>query len=167
MSAPEASPREVIGIGGMALVRSGVGSIITHALGSCVGITLWCRRTHLGAMVHCQLPQSTTNPALAAQRPGIFVDTGLPLLLDELERCGAKRRELAICMAGGANVGGLGSDLFNIGAKNVTIARKILWQQRLLLRAEETGGTIPRTLQLNLQDGSVILSTGGVSRNLA
>lgn len=166
MSAPDDIGRQVIGIGGLAVARGQAGTIVTYALGSCVGITAWCRRTGLGGMVHAQLPMSSTNPALSEQKPGIFVDTGLPLLLERLEREGAARRDLKICLAGGANVGGLGTDLFNIGAKNVTIARKILWQQRLLIRAEETGGTIPRTMTLNFADGSVVLTTAGASRTL-
>ena len=158
--------RQVIGIGGMAVGQGSAGMIITHALGSCVGITLWCRQTNIGAMIHAQLPVAAKSPGLAAERPGIFVDTGLALLLAEVVKRGANRRSLRVCLAGGANVGGLTNDLFNIGAKNVTIARKILWQERLLIAGEETGGHIPRTIQLNFNDGSVTLSSGGVSRTL-
>ena len=156
--------RQVIGIGGMAVCQGGAGIIITHALGSCVGITLWCHQTHIGAMIHAQLPIAAKSPALAAERPGIFVDTGLALLLGEVIKRGANRRSLRVCLVGGANVGGLTNDLFNIGAKNVTIARKLLWQERLLLAGEETGGSIPRTIQLNFSNGSVTLSSGGISR---
>jgi chemotaxis protein CheD len=159
--------RQVIGIGGLHVDQGDRGTITTHALGSCVGITLWCPMTGLGGMIHCQLPLTASNPGLAKDRPGIYVDSALPRLLAELLRRGAVRKALKTCLAGGANVGGLANDLFNIGSKNVTIARKILWQERLLITGEETGGTVPRTMTLDFRTGAVTLSTAGVSRQLA
>ncbi len=161
--------RVVLGIGGIAVHQGGSGLIITHALGSCVGITVWDPQTNIGGMLHAQLPLSAQNKELSSQRPALFVDTGMAALITGAERLGATRRHLRICIAGGASIAlqGVANDVFNIGNRNLTVLRKILWQHGLLVAAEDTGGTVPRTLTLDFASGSTRLSTAGVERILA
>ena len=45
-----------VGIGDMKFTR-GTGTIITYALGSCIGITFWDPFLHLGALLHIMLPE--------------------------------------------------------------------------------------------------------------
>lgn len=159
--------RIVIGIGGIAVARGQAGQIITHALGSCLGLTMWDPRLKLGGMLHAQLPQAPVNVPADPERRALYIDVGLNLLLREMERQGADRKHLRLTLAGGASLPGLGGGMFNIGARNLTMMRKLLWQERLLLAGEETGGADPRTMTLHFSDGSVHLSTAGRSRILA
>ena len=161
--------RVVIGIGGMAVHQGGSGFIVTHALGSCVGVTIWDAQAKIGGMLHAQLPLSTQNKVLAEQRPGLFVDTGMAALLIALDRLGGNRRRLRLCVAGGASIMAPGtiSDVFNIGSRNLTVLRKILWQNGLLIAAEESAGTVPRTLSLDFATGTARVSTAGNEKILA
>ena len=47
-----------IGIADMKIARR-EGVLITHALGSCIGITLYDPVIKLGALIHIMLPQAT------------------------------------------------------------------------------------------------------------
>jgi chemotaxis protein CheD len=55
---------------------------------------------------------------------------------------------------------------FDIGKRNHMAIRKIAWQQRLFIQAEDVGGSSPRNLYLDMADGSVAVKTGGVERPL-
>jgi len=151
--------RTVIGIGGLAGRRGG--TIVTHALGSCLGLCAIDRTAHVGAMIHSQLPVSAKNPQRAAENPALFTDLALGLVLAEAEREGADRRRLRLCLAGGANVNAVCNVLFNIAKQNLTVMRKVLWQASMLLDAEDTGGTAPRTVFMNLDTGVITIESAG------
>lgn len=161
--------RIVIGIGGIAVACGHAGQIITHALGSCLGVTMWDARLRLGGMLHAQLPTATPGATAVtdAARRGLYVDQGMALLLREMERHGSERRSMRLCVAGGASLPGMGAGgIFSVGQRNLTALRKVLWQERLLVAAEETGGSEPRTMTLDFTTGAVQLSTAGRVRTL-
>jgi len=153
--------RHVIGIGDLAVRQARNGVIITHALGSCLGIILYDSVAGIGGMLHAQLPLAARSPQRAQEKPGIFVDLGIPLLLDAATRLGADRRRMRITVVGGANVIKTENDMFNIAKHNLTMMRKILWQLDLRLAGEDTGGTRPRTVSLDLATGSTVIESGG------
>ncbi len=153
-------PRSVIGIGGL-VARSGSGIIITHALGSCLGIAVHDQYTKVGAMIHAQLPLSTKSPDRARQQPALFVDLSLGLVIEAAVKAGAERRRLRICVAGAANVTSIANDIFNIAKQNITVLRKVLWQAGVLVAGEDTGGTQPRTMTLDVASGQVAIDSAG------
>ena len=153
--------RVVIGIGGLEARRGDRGMIITHALGSCLGIAIYDPRARVGAMLHAQLPLGQLNADLARQAPGRFVDLGIPLLFQAAVALGADRRLLRITVAGAANMVATTNDLFNIATRNLTVMRKVFWQQGILLAGEDTGGTSPRTMALHLDTGETVIDSQG------
>lgn len=158
--------RFVIGIGGLQVVRATPGAIITHALGSCIGVAVWDACTQIGGMLHAQMPTSLKSPDLARSDPGRFVDLGVPLLVQRAEQAGADRRRLRLTVAGAANMSGAANPLFDIGQQNLTALRKALWRLGLLIAAEESGGSIPRTMYLDLVSGATTVQTGTDRRPL-
>ncbi len=163
----DTSQRSVIGIGGLA-VRQGDGVIVTHALGSCLGIVLWCPATQAAGMLHAQLPMAAQHPERARDNLHLFVDAGTQALIQQVVARGANRRTLQVYVAGAANLTGAAeNDLFNIGKRNLTVMRKVFFQLGLLITAEETGGTIPRTMTLEVATGKVVLSSQGTERVLS
>ena len=58
------------------------------------------------------------------------------------------------------------NDAFDIGAKNYRVARKVLWKNGLLVSAEDVGGTIPRTVHLDMTTGTVMVFSQGNAREL-
>jgi chemotaxis protein CheD len=153
--------RVVLGIGGLHACRADHGILITHALGSCLGITAYDARAKVGAMLHAQLPLAQLNPDLARDNPARFVDLGIPLLVQAAIDRGADRRQLKLVVAGGAMMIVTTNPLFNISSRNLTVMRKVLWQQGCLLAGEDTGGTQPRTMTLKLDTGETLIDSQG------
>ncbi len=80
--------------------------IITHALGSCLGITIYDTIACVGGMLHVMLPNSAIDPPKAEQNPFVFMDTGLPRLFHECYKLGAQKQRLEVKVAGGACASG-------------------------------------------------------------
>jgi len=106
------------------------------------------------------LPESRINPERAIERPAIFADTGLPLLLKECEKLGADRKRMQVKVAGGAQILDA-SDYFKIGKRNYVAVRKILWQEGILISGEEIGGVLNRTMALEMPTGKVWVKISG------
>ena len=157
--------KHVVGISEMVVSDRPEDMIITYSLGSCIGLTLYEPRLRIGGLIHCMLPLSKIDPARAVDRPCMFTDTGVPLLLTTLLNMGAEKRNLIAKVAGAASLlDNNGS--FNIGERNQVILRKLLWKNQILIQGEETGGTKARTMSLNMETGVTLLRSGGVEYEL-
>ena len=157
--------KHVVGISEMVVSDRPEDMIITYSLGSCIGLTLYEPRLRIGGLIHCMLPLSKIDPARAVDRPCMFTDTGVPLLLTTLLNMGAEKRNLIAKVAGAASLlDNNGS--FNIGERNQVILRKLLWKNQILIQGEETGGTKARTMSLNMENGVTLLRSGGVEYEL-
>ena len=140
-------------------------TLVTYSLGSCVGMAIYDPQLRIGGMIHCMLPLSKLDPQKAAQKPAMFVDTGVQALLQAMFAAGSQRRDLVIKIAGASSpLDENGS--FRIGERNLAVLRKLLWKNDLLIAAEDTGGTIARTLYLRLSDGRTVLRAGEQMREL-
>ena len=141
--------------------------IVTHALGSCLGIAVHDPVAFVGGLLHVMLPLSTIDPAKAERNPLMFVDTGFPRLLIECFKAGALKQRLEIRAAGGANSQQKGeNDFFQIGKRNFIILRKLLWKDGLLLKSYDVGGSNSRTMALEIGTGKVTIRSGGQVKNL-
>lgn len=157
---PAAQGKIVVGVADVAVSKEPGAEIVTYALGSCIGVTVFDPVTKVGGMLHFMLPSSATNEEKASAKPAMFADTGVPLLFKSCYEIGADRRRLVVCAAGGAEV--LADDgHFKIGSRNRTILRKLFWKANILLAADDTGGNVSRTMSLNLADGTVRVRTKG------
>ena len=139
--------------------------ILTHSLGSCIGVSLYDATTRIGGMLHYQLPDSKMNPDRARENPFMFADTGLMLLIRKLETLGAKKKLLQVKIAGGASMD-TGPKGFDIGKRNCLAMRKLLWKLGMFLNAEEVGGSSPRNLYLDIADGTVTMKSNGQTKSL-
>jgi chemotaxis protein CheD len=156
-------PRTVLGIGDLA-VQNG-GEVVTHALGSCLGIIVQDPYRRIGGMAHAQFPNAHRLGARGAGRPGLAVDTALPELISQVTAAGGDRRRIHLAVAGGGNPTGAGG-AFDIGAQNMTAFRRICWQLGLLVEIEDVGGRDPRTLTLEVETGGILVSSLGHVRRL-
>lgn len=165
MSAPERidadAGRVVLGIGGLAVRRASAGILVTHALGSCLGIAVFDGDAHVGGMLHAQLPLGSLNPERAREAPSLFVDLGVQLLLKGLASLGAQKRTWRVTVAGGANMTGSIADQFDIANRNLTVMRKLFWQQGIAIAGQDVGGGIPRTMTLDLATGATLIESQG------
>jgi len=140
--------------------------IVTHALGSCLGIAVHDPITAVGGLVHVMMPQGRMNPEKAAANPFMFMDTGVPAFFRELYDAGGAKARLVVKVAGGANVHNTGNDRFEIGKRNYIILKKLLWKNSVLIAGEDIGGASARTMYLEIGTGRTWLSTTGVEKEL-
>jgi chemotaxis protein CheD len=84
----------------------------------------------------------------------MFADTGIPKLFRAAYEFGALKSRLVVKIAGGSQ---LLDDhgTFNIGKRNYLALRKIFWKNGVMIKAENVGGNISRTLRLEIGSGLV------------
>lgn len=156
--------RYIVGVGDMKIAREG-DEIVTHALGSCLGLTVYDPAIKMGALLHAMLPLSKINPTKAAANPYMFVDTGVPDLFKQLYRLGGKKERMVVRAAGCGNPIGK-NEMFKIGERNYLVLKKLLWKNNVLLSADDVGGSKSRTIHFNISTGQVLLSRNGKSWTL-
>lgn len=157
--------KHVVGISEMKVSSRPDDILITYSLGSCIGLALYEPRLRVGGLIHCMLPLSNIDPERAVERPCMFTDTGVPLLIGALGDLGAKTENLIAKVAGAASLLDNGG-YFSIGNRNQVILRTLLRKHQIAIVAEETGGNRARTMSLHLDNGTILLRSGGIEHEL-
>jgi len=154
-----------VGISDMQVTTDISKVIITHSLGSCVGVALHDSVAGVAGMIHCMLPLSKIDPQKAIVNPFMFVDTGIPKMLKAFYDRGATRKNLIAKVAGaGAPLGN--NQVFKIGKRNYTVLRKVLWKNNILIKAESVGGSSARTLIMSVATGRTVVKMDGKEMEL-
>ncbi|MFH1982210.1 MAG: chemotaxis protein CheD [Pseudomonadota bacterium] len=156
--------RHVVVVSDMKIGNNG-DVLVTHALGSCLGLTVWDPELKIGALLHAMLPLSKINKEKAESNPYMFVDTGVPTLFRQLYDLGGQKKRLVVKAAGCGNPLGK-NEMFKIGERNHTLLKKLLWKNNVMLSAEDCGGTKSRTVYFDLATGKVVISSGGKESDL-
>jgi len=160
-------PQVVVGMGDLRTSADPDVTLITHALGSCLGIAIYDPLRHVGGLLHAMLPDSTIDPRKAAENPYMFIDSGVPRLFRDCYALGADKARLIVKVAGGATCkANTEGDFFRIGERNFIALRKLLWRNNVLIKAQDVGGFQSRTMWLELATGEVTLKIAGVNRRL-
>ena len=156
----------VVGVADMKTSNNPEDTLITYSLGSCLGICIYDPQTRVGGLLHLMLPESKIDKAKAGVNPYMFADTGIPLLFKSVYKIGGAKERLIVKLAGASQI--LDSaGVFNIGKRNYLIARKLLWKNRVLIENEDVGGSIHRTLKMDLATGQATIKiTGGEVKEL-
>jgi chemotaxis protein CheD len=150
----------VVGVGDMQVCKGPDDSIVTYSLGSCIGLCIYDPVARVGGILHYMLPESRISPEKAAANPYMFADTGIPALFKKAYTLGAVKGRMTVRAAGGAQILDA-AGLFNIGKRNILEMRKILWQNGVTLGASEVGGTVNRTVTMEVATGEIALKTSG------
>lgn len=159
------SDRLTVGVADLVVTDKPDATIVTYALGSCLGATIYDPVARIGGLLHFMLPTSEFNKEKGEANPAMFGDVGIPLLFRRCLDLGGRRERLIVCAAGGAEV--LSDDgHFRIGSRNRTVLRKLLWKNGILLSGDDTGGSNSRTMSLRLSDGRVVVRSQGTEHVL-
>ena len=150
----------MVGVADMRVSNQQGEVLVTHALGSCIGVAIYDPAAKVGGILHYMLPDSTLDPGKAQGHPHMFADTGLPLLFRECYRLGAQKSRLRVKVAGGSQVLG-NREFFQIGRRNYAALRKIFLKNNVLINNEDVGGTKARTLFLEIATGNVWIKVMG------
>jgi len=147
-----------IGIGEMKISKLPGDILRSYALGSCIGLVVLAPSHRAVGMLHVALPESKINLQLAKDQPGMFADTGVPYLLQEMERLGCTTADLVVKIAGGASIMDKEAT-FEIGKRNILAVKKTLWRYRLGPVGEDVGDVISRTMSVSVDTGIVTVSS--------
>jgi chemotaxis protein CheD len=139
--------------------------LVTHALGSCLGLVVYDPAAKVGGLLHAMLPLSKINPQKAQANPYMFVDTGVPALFKALYGIGGQKNRMVIKAVGCGNPLGK-NEMFKIGERNYTVLKKLLWKNNVLLESEDVGGTPSRTVHFDVTTGQTVITSNGSKREL-
>lgn len=135
--------------------------VLQAFLGTCVGVALYDNEQGVGGLFHILLPEPIC--ACDIQLPKKYASTGFPLFLESLYKAGAKKENLKAVIAGGALVGPVEEmDLsLDIGGRIVDIVRRQLSREGIPVERSETGGFFSCCLNLNMQNGEILIEPAG------
>lgn len=151
----EADPdRILIGVGELATGHHPQ-VLVTQALGSCVGLTLWDPRTGMGGMAHVMLPAS--NSSATPGKATRFADLAVPALIEQLAELGSPKRRLIAKIAGGSAMFTSDSGMGSIGARNAAAVVEHLERLGVPVQASDCGGSHARTIELRLDTGVLVV----------
>lgn len=137
------------------------GILTTLGLGSCVGITLYDKYNKVAGLAHAMLPYS--DQIRNNKNKAKFVDTGIELLIEKMVQEGAFKRNLVAKITGGSQmfVFDKSNDILKIGERNILATKKILDKLNIEVISEDIGGNYGRTIELNVEDGLLLVKTIG------
>ena len=127
-------------------------------LGSCVTVTLWHPRRHMGGMCHYVLPARPRLPGAAPDAR--YADEAFELFDRAIAREGTRADEYHAKIFGGGNM--LAKTLArqnpDVGGQNIAAARALLAKRGVPLVSEHVGGAGHRKLFFDLWSGEVWLN---------
>jgi chemotaxis protein CheD len=128
--------------------------LITIGLGSCVGVALYDPDNKIGGLIHIMLPENRNGSKLTK-----YADTGIPLLIERLEKYGASKKNIVAKIAGGAHMFCLTDENpgLNIGSRNIEAVFRILAQEEIQIIGSDVGGNYGRTMEFFTTDGTVLI----------
>ena len=134
-------------------------TLITYALGSCVGICLLDPVSRVAGLSHIMLPDSSMSPQ--DKNLHKFADTAIPDLLSQMERKGALRSRVKAKIAGGAQMfetpssanGEANGGMWLIGRRNVNAVVEALRKMNIPLVAQDVLKNYGRTVSFDPTTG--------------
>jgi len=144
----------VVGISDGKVSNDPTDTLVTYALGSCVGLALYDPHARAGGLLHIMLPDSRFRSSSREFNPYMYADTGFYGLLETLLGLGTARHRLVAKLGGGANML-RNSGLLDIGLRNAEAMVNLLQREKIPVLGTSLGGTVGRSMQLRLEDGAV------------
>lgn len=150
----------IIGVSDMKVSNNPKEELITYSLGSCIGVVVYDPVVKVAGMLHYMLPESSLDKAKAAKNPFMFADTGIPVLFKQAYALGAKKNQMDVTVVGGAQILDQ-KGFFNIGKRNHMALRKLFFKNNVIIKHEDVGGNVNRTIRINVGSGEIYLKTSG------
>lgn len=136
------------------------GVLITYALGSCIGISLYDPAIRLAALIHIMLPEIGNMTSANVFK---FADAGIQETLRKMAVFGGVKSRYQCKIAGGAKMfemsgaGGIG----NIGDRNIKSVENIMRGEQIKILRKDVGLNYARTMLVDVPTGTVRIRTAG------
>lgn len=137
------------------LVENSHSILHTSSVGSCIVIVLYDEAKGVGGIAHSMLSDRRDDDCSTGGR---YVDCGVSILIEEIEKKGGKLNNLKAKLIGGASM----FTIFNknkIGDDNINKAKEELQKHNIEIIAEDIGGQHGRTVKFDLGDFSVTVKS--------
>lgn len=144
----------VVGISDCKFSDDPTDTVITYALGSCVGVALYDPRLRVGGLLHVMLPDSRLRSATREFNPFMYADSGVCAFVQALIARGARKERLEARVAGGANML-KHSEFLDIGKRNAEVVLATLQLEGIPVKGQSLGGVVGRSMAMRLEDGRV------------
>jgi chemotaxis protein CheD len=150
----------IVGVADMIASNAANAELVTHSLGSCLGVMIYDPIVKAGGLLHAMLPSSKIDPPKAVESPFMFLDTGLPRLFHAVFGLGAQKPRILVKVAGGSQF--LEEKcIFNIGQRNIAALNEILSRNGIRPLAMDVGGNYCRTVRMGLAEGTITIHSPG------
>jgi chemotaxis protein CheD len=130
-------------------------SRVQTILGSCVSVCIYDNYLHIGGINHFMLPwwngQGMPSPK--------YGDVAVKKLIEKLYSLGSANENMVAKIFGGANQLADRRHSYNIGARNIAIAEKMLAEKRINILTRSTGGIGGRKIIFHTATNQVFLKT--------
>lgn len=156
----------VVGIAECAISASPEAVLATCALGSCIAVAVWDVESFVGGLLQFMLPESGAGTARGNDNPFVYADTGIPAMVQIFREMGGHPARMITRAVGGAQVMN-DSAVCRTGSRNVAVLRRALAAAGLRLNGEALGGSVSRSVRLEVGTGRMFVRTGsspGVER---
>lgn len=153
-----------VGISDMKIVYSPK-SLISYALGSCVGICIIDRVKKIAGMAHIMLPNNNNNNGDKINSFK-YADTGIKEMVKQMELMGCMRVRMTAKIAGGARMFEIkgNSSIGNIGERNILATKEVLNKLNIKLISQDVGENYGRTIIFDSNSGDLTIKS--FSRNI-
>lgn len=133
--------------------------IISTVLGSCIAVALFDPVNHQGGLNHFMLPGEIDKQNVFLDESGRYGMFAMELLINDLLKSGAKKRNLVAKVFGGGHV--LNTSAGNIPESNIRFALEFLETENIPIASRDVGGTDARKIFFFAQTSRVLLKRFG------
>ena len=127
--------------------------IVDTILGSCVAVFLWDPLLQFGSINHFMLPLCSKEGALSFK----YGNLAIPELIKRMLRMGSSKNNLKAKIFGGSEIG-RSNPVFNIGERNIILARTLLNKEKIPIVSHSVGGNRGRKVVFYSASGEVFVS---------
>ncbi|MGE4319509.1 MAG: chemotaxis protein CheD [Deferribacterales bacterium] len=130
-------------------------SLVIHTvLGSCISITMYCRKIKAGIMSHCMLPCSSESVKQGDDCMK-YVDCSVLYMNRLFLQKKIEKRDIEVKLFGGSDMFAPANSTVTVGQRNITAALSILDKLGYNISARDTGGAFTRKLYFSIDTGTV------------
>ncbi len=142
-----------------------IGQVKTHkgkvklqskAIGSCVAIVAYDATKNIGSLAHVMLPGAA--PAKKSVEKTKYTANAIDAIVNKMSKLGSKKDDIEVFLVGGGNI--LNREDDTICKDNIESALKLLSEKQLKVRAQAVGGTVRRSVSLDVEHGIVSYAEG-------
>jgi chemotaxis protein CheD len=135
--------------------------ICSSGVGSCVVVTLYDSLKRIGALAHPMMAMPESGVEADEARGNLrFVESAIDSMISALEKMGSTREKLEAKIVGGASMFKVfDSNPHSMGIRNAEAAHKKLEKEGIKIVANDTGGSVGRSVVFDLITGSIEVKT--------